>query len=121
MRVLVIDDDAAFSGMVRAALEEFGHAVVTATDGSNGLACLEHSPPDAIILDLRMPISDGRSFARAYARLPGPHAPIIVISGHLADADEPRIDSAVAYLSKPFELDHLLGVLDDLRQGSAVS
>jgi CheY-like chemotaxis protein len=116
MRVLVIDDDAAFVGMVSAALEEEGHAVVTATDGGAGLARVEEQPPDAIILDVRMPKMDGRSFARAYARRPGPHAPIIVISGYEGAARR-SIATAMAYLSKPFDLDRLLDLLRGIARG----
>jgi CheY-like chemotaxis protein len=114
VRVLVIDDDVAFLGMVRAALEDDGHTVATATDGGSGLVNAARQSPDAIILDLRMPVADGAWFARAYARQPGRHAPIIVISGYMAN-QVPAISSAVAHLTKPFELDELRGVLDGLQ------
>ena len=52
---------------------------------------------------------DGRSFARRYADLPGPRAPIVVLSA-FRDADAP-IANAVAYVTKPFELDELIGLL----------
>jgi CheY-like chemotaxis protein len=111
MRVLVIDDDAAFVGMVRAALEEQGHTVATAGDGGSALAQAKRQAPDAIVLDLRMPATDGRWFMRAYARRPGRHAPIVVVSGQPPDT-KPPIAGAFAYLRKPFELDRLMGVLD---------
>ena len=114
MRVLVIDDDVAFLGMVRAALEEDGHVVATATDGGSGLVSAARQSPDAIILDLLMPVADGAWFATAYERQPGRHAPIIVISGHVT-AKASSISSAVAHLSKPFELDELRGVLEGLQ------
>lgn len=113
MRVLVIDDDVAFLGMVRAALEDDGHVVATATDGGSGLVSAARQSPDAIILDLRMPVADGSWFARAYERQPGRHAPIIVISGYV-NPRAPAIGSAIAHLSKPFELEELRGVLEQL-------
>jgi CheY-like chemotaxis protein len=113
VRVLVIDDDVAFLGMVRAALEEDGHVVATATDGGSGLVSAARQSPDAIILDLRMPVADGAWFARAYERQPGRHAPIVVISGYLTN-EEPPVASAVAYLSKPFELDELRALLEQV-------
>ena len=114
MRVLVIDDDVAFLGMVRAALEENGHIVATATDGGSGLVSAARQSPDAIILDVGMPVADGTWFARAYERQPGRHAPIIVITGH-GRSDAPAIETAVARLSKPFEIDDLLAVLHSLQ------
>ena len=61
-----------------------------------------------------MPVADGAWFARAYERQPGRHAPIIVISGYTSN-QVPAIGSAVAHLTKPFELDELRGVLDGLQ------
>jgi CheY-like chemotaxis protein len=120
VRVLVIDDDIAFLGMVRAALEEDGHMVVTATDGGSGLVSAARHSPDAIILDVRMPVADGTWFARAYERQPGRHAPIIVISSHNT-AYAPPISNAVAHLMKPFELDELRGLLERLRMSAQPS
>jgi CheY-like chemotaxis protein len=113
VRVLALDDDRQFLDMLRSALEEEGHQVSVATNGEAALAMLRHLTPDVILLDVRMPRMDGRSFARAYARRPGPHAPLVIVSG----AAEPttRDFQAAAYVSKPFELDVLLRVLRELR------
>jgi two-component system response regulator MprA len=113
MNVLVLDDDRAFLDMLRAALVEEGHAVVTATDGNAGLDLAHRSPPDVILLDVRMPGMDGPAFARAYARRPGPHAPIVVLSG-ASPAAAARVENVAAVLAKPFELDRLMGVLREV-------
>jgi len=113
MRVLVIDDDSAFLGMVTAALEEDGHAVVTASDGRHGLLRADDGQPDAIILDLVMANGDGQWFAHAYAKRPGRHAPIIVVSGYPGKRPK-NIENAVAFLPKPFEIDRLMAVLHGL-------
>ena len=112
MRVLVVDDDAPFLGMLVAALEEDGHAVMTASDGRAALAKASHMAPDVIVLDVRMPGMDGPAFARAYSRRRGPQAPIVVVSGFAGVRTE--VDSAVAYFSKPFDIDRLLAVLRNL-------
>jgi CheY-like chemotaxis protein len=110
MKVLVIDDDRAFLGMLRSVLTEEGHGVLAATDGRAGLELARQSPPDVILLDVLMPGMDGPAFARAYAHLPGRHAPIVVLTG-ASPAAAGRIDTAAAFLAKPFELDQLVGVL----------
>ena len=112
MRILVVDDDGPFLGMVVAALEDDGHTAVTASDGRAALAKARHLAPDAIILDIRMPGMDGPAFARAYARGRATPAPIIVVSGY----PDPRaeIESAAAYLAKPFEIDQLLQILREI-------
>ncbi len=115
MRVLVVDDDAVFLGMLAAALQDDGHVVIGASDGRSALARASDHAPDAIILDVRMPDMDGPAFARAYARAAGSHAPIIVVSGY--PGARTSIGSAVAYLTKPFELDRLLDLLRGLAPG----
>lgn len=110
MKVLVIDDDRGFVEMVRSVLAEDGHDVVAASDGKAGLEAAARTTPDVILLDLLMPRLDGPTFASAYARAPGRHAPIIVLSGVASVAGSP-VAGASAYLSKPFELDALLGTL----------
>jgi CheY-like chemotaxis protein len=61
-----------------------------------------------------MPVADGSWFARAYHRQPGRHAPIIVISGHKSSEPQP-ISSAMAHLTKPFELAELRQLLERVR------
>ena len=113
MRVLVVDDDRAFLDMLRSALVEEGHRVVAATDSRTGLDLAHSSAPDVILLDVLMAGMDGPAFARAYSSLPGPHAPIVVVSG-ASRADVARVDTAAAFLAKPFELDELMGVLREV-------
>ncbi len=109
MKVLVLDDDRAFLDMLRLALTEAGHEVATASDGGAGLRVTSRWEPDVILLDLRMPGMDGEAFAQRYRALPGPRAPIVVLSG-FRDAPT-RIRDAAAYVRKPFELDDLIGML----------
>jgi CheY-like chemotaxis protein len=113
MKVLVVDDDRAFLEMLRAALSEEGHRVLAATDGRTGLDLAHRSAPDVILLDVLMAGMDGPTFARAYSHLPGPHAPIVVVSG-ASRAEIGRVDNAAAVLAKPFELDELMGVLREV-------
>ena len=63
-RVLVIDDDASLRRLLRLSLVSVGFDVVTAQDGAQGLERLSLSEFDAIVLDLQMPVIDGRAFYR---------------------------------------------------------
>ncbi|HEX2773069.1 MAG TPA: ATP-binding protein [Micromonosporaceae bacterium] len=54
-RVLIVDDDAAFRHRIRLILEADGLSVDEATDGRAALDAIVAEPPDAIVLDLRMP------------------------------------------------------------------
>ena len=113
MTVLVVDDDRAFLEMVSAAFTEEGYRVLAASGGIAGLDLARRSPPDVILLDLVMAGMDGPAFAHAYARLPGPHAPIIVVSGALP-AQAARVEQAAAFVAKPFDLDDLMGVVREV-------
>lgn len=109
--ILVIDDDPDIIEMLREALEGEGHRVVTARDGMEGLDKLQTVRPALILLDMRMPRMDGWEFARA-AKARGNTAPIVVITA-AGDARAWAAQiSAEAYMSKPFTISQLLGVVD---------
>ena len=58
-RILVIDDDAFFRSMVRAALEGAGHGVDEAADGKAGTEAFRKGTYDLVIVDMYMPVQDG--------------------------------------------------------------
>jgi CheY-like chemotaxis protein len=58
-RVLLVDDDAAFRFRVRQAVGALTDTVDEASDGEEALAVIAEQPPDAIVLDLRMPRMGG--------------------------------------------------------------
>ena len=112
-RVLVVDDDPDVRALVAAVLSDDGYAVDAAHDAPAAVAALRASPPDAIVLDLMMPGLTGQDFLALYRRLPGPHAPVIVLSAAnygtlqmVAAGGE-----AVAVLAKPFSTDRLLHLI----------
>ncbi|MDO8690716.1 MAG: ATP-binding protein [Dehalococcoidia bacterium] len=116
-RILVVDDDEAIVRLMRLTLSEEGYEVMDATHGAMALELVQHWKPDLILLDLRMPIMDGREFARAYRQTPGAHAPIILVTA-AQDASRPAGEAeADAYLEKPFDLDRLLEMVDIYSRG----
>ncbi|HEX5245125.1 MAG TPA: response regulator, partial [Tepidisphaeraceae bacterium] len=60
--VLVIDDDPESSEPLVRYLAQAGHSVTYATNGQEALAMLNGEIPDAVILDLQMPLMDGVAF-----------------------------------------------------------
>jgi urea transport system substrate-binding protein len=107
-RILVVDDDTSIRSFVEMALDSEGYAVSTANNGAQALAVTGEVQPDLILLDMRMPVMDGWTFARTYRQRAGPHAPIVVITA-ATDAGERAAEiQADGFLGKPFDLDDLL-------------
>jgi CheY-like chemotaxis protein len=105
--ILVVDDDASIRAFVEMALSDEGYEVLEAADGGAALALLETVRPAVILLDMRMPMMDGWTFAQKYGARPGPQAPIIVITAARDAANWAAQIGADAYLSKPFEVEAL--------------
>jgi CheY-like chemotaxis protein len=112
--VLIVDDDVEIRRALATALAEEGFEVVAVCDGRAALdylkGCLVH--PFVILLDLRMPVMDGRAFLAARA-LDGSltDIPVIVLTADYASGTVP---GASAVLLKPFGLDGLLQRLSSL-------
>ena len=114
--LLVVEDDPALREVVVEALTEAGYRAHGAPDGAAALARVAHpdAPPvGAVLLDLRLPDMDGRAFAMRYRRLPGPPAPLLLLTG----APPAEAAAAAAQLGaagvvpKPFDLDALLATM----------
>jgi CheY-like chemotaxis protein len=110
--ILVVDDDSDIAELVQLALSEDGYAVVTAPNGAAGLELAHEHPPDLILLDMRMPVMDGWTFAARYRAEPGPRAPMIVMTAARDAAQRAAEVAADGFLSKPFGLTELFEVVD---------
>ncbi len=58
-KILVVDDEPDMVEMIKAALESANHQVVAAYNGQEGIDKARKEKPDAIILDIMMPVKDG--------------------------------------------------------------
>ena len=79
-RILVVDDDEVVRLFLRTLLEHWGHDVVEAENGDEGLQYYRAAPTDLVITDLQMPVMDGLQMIKAL-RGAFPTAKIIAISG----------------------------------------
>ncbi len=112
--ILVVDDDASLRQVVAEFLEATGHSVQTAANGHEALDQMRLECPDMVLVDLEMPVMDGRALVRACRGLPEfADVPVIVMSG-MQDGVATLADLAVnSYLRKPFDLDELAAVLSE--------
>jgi signal transduction histidine kinase/CheY-like chemotaxis protein len=107
-RLLIVDDDEAFRYALRQMVNgagdgETAYEVVEAADGAQGLRLARAEPgPDAILLDLRMPVLDGYAVLRALASDPLTRGvPVVVVtSSAAAPGTDARLAHAHAVLSK---------------------
>jgi len=113
MRILLVDDEPALRELLRATFEGADVSVEDAGSGPEALERVRQSPPDVIVLDLRMPGMDGAEVCR---RLKADEAtrriPIVLLTG--AEAEEARRAQragASALVRKPFSPLDLVAVV----------
>jgi signal transduction histidine kinase len=120
-RVLVVDDNTDTADLLASALSRFGYAVATAYDGIDGLSTAGAFQPDICLLDIGLPFMDGYELARQLrdsAKFPSALR-LIAITGYGQAADRQRALEAGfdAHLTKPVDLENLLGLLESRGQG----
>ena len=112
MNVLVVDDDPAVSGALSRALRLEGYDVSLAVDGPGALEAIAVRPPDAVILDIGLPVLDGLEVCRRL-RAANNDTPVLMLTAR--DAINDRVQGLDAgaddYLVKPFALAELLARL----------
>jgi DNA-binding response OmpR family regulator len=80
--LLVVDDDEGVRQTFSRLLQLEGHHVRTAPSAADGLREVDAELPDAIILDLRMPLMDGLGFVtRLRKKEPGLYPPVVIVTG----------------------------------------
>jgi DNA-binding response OmpR family regulator len=108
-RVLIVDDEPDFASALAERLRRRGFAVQTAGDGPSALAAAAATPPEVVILDVRMPGEDGIATLGRLRRA-HPRVEIILLTGHAtvtSGIDGMRL-GAFDYLTKPVEIDELV-------------
>lgn len=87
-KILIIEDEAAYTHLLQRQLTAKGYAVVTADNGGTGLTVSKKEKPDVILLDIRMPVMDGLSMLEMLRKDEyGKSAKVIILSNHEPDDD----------------------------------
>jgi CheY-like chemotaxis protein len=114
LRILCVDDDASFRGMLKLMLERHGFAIVTASHGIDALMQYKahHGNFSCVLSDHDMPLMNGLEFVRSL-RESGYQGRIIVMSGRLGAQElyayQPHRVSG--FFSKPFDIGMLATLL----------
>lgn len=114
-RVLFVEDEPA----LRQSYERAFHARFAATFAATGREALERfreSPPDVVVLDLRLPDTDGIALLRQF-RLERPELPVIITSAYISLEPQLQVLDLPhhGYLVKPFDLSDLARRIDAAR------
>jgi len=121
-RVLVIDDEPDVRWVLRLSLERAGHEVIMAEDGLRGVAMAQRQHPDAIVLDLMMPVMDGYGVLDALAQdQRTKQVPVLVLTAKALPDEEERVTQAGArrFMTKPFEPSDLAATLQAMLADAA--
>ena len=108
-KILIIDDDPVIVKYLEAVFSDNGYATCSASSSSEGLEVVKREKPDLITLDLQMPGEWGPRFYRKLRQDKSVReTPVIVVSG--IDGDH-AIKDAIAFVSKPFDPEKLIGIV----------
>ncbi|MEM8637727.1 MAG: DNA-binding response regulator [Cyanobacteria bacterium P01_G01_bin.54] len=124
LSILVADDNLAIRRAIQDYLElEAGYSIIPAQDGEEALRQLSIYHPHLIIADIKMPLMDGYTLVKTLRKRPEYRLiPVVFLTECVATAD--RIQGykvgCDAYLPKPFELEELLAVVQNLLARSQI-
>ena len=112
-RVLLVEDEPQVRMQARRLLERYGHSVVEARDGAEGLE-LFHARPgaiDVIVSDVVMPVLGGVEMV-CRVRSESPEVPVVFVSGFTAQDRDLPLDSRTAFVPKPYSMASLCEAIE---------
>jgi CheY-like chemotaxis protein len=116
-RILIVEDQAVISSMLRMRLEANNYEVMTAADGQEGLEKAHKESPNLIILDIMLPKMNGYQICQLLKADPKYKAIPIIISSGRTPQEIRKVGKemgADAFVSKPFEAEELLSKMKEL-------
>ncbi|MAE66127.1 MAG: hypothetical protein CMJ18_17790 [Phycisphaeraceae bacterium] len=110
-RVLIADDDPAFTRALTLRLQNEGYKVIASFDGYNALARTVEGKPDVLVLDIHMPAGDGFTVQDRIAKMPElADVPVIYVTGDTSENTfrAAKAAGALAIVHKPLEIEELI-------------
>ncbi len=108
-RILVVDDDPSLRDLLESRLKANGYDVWKASNGVEAWAMANEHKPDAIVLDMMMPVMDGYQFARETRWQEGMNTiPILVLTARTQTEDMIHSLGIKTFICKPFKPQQLL-------------
>jgi DNA-binding response OmpR family regulator len=104
LTILIAEDDPGISSIIRFVLEDEGFSVVMARDGSEAVRLARELRPALILLDVVLPMKDGREVIASLREEMGSERPSIVLLSASSKLSELAAELGVeGYITKPFE------------------
>jgi len=113
-KILAVDDDSDILDVIKIILEDEGYQVQTLMDGKKVFDSINEDKPDLILLDVMLGGMDGRDICRALkADSAFKNIPIVMISAsHNLDNFLSMPGSPNDFLAKPFDINHLINMVN---------
>lgn len=104
-RILIVDDEEVMLKVVSFRMKSLGYEVLTAVNGKQGLEMIKQEKPDLVILDMRLPLMDGREVCQAVKSADAlKHIPVILLTASSENiAQKAKECCADDYSLKPFD------------------
>jgi CheY-like chemotaxis protein/CHASE3 domain sensor protein/putative methionine-R-sulfoxide reductase with GAF domain len=110
--VVIVEDDPKFSTILLDFVRERNYKGIVATHGNTGLSYARHYRPDAILLDMKLPVMDGTEVLKHLKNDPDlRHIPVQIITGYNRRKEGMEL-GAFDFIRKPVEKDDLKNVFD---------
>jgi len=112
--ILIMEDDTEFSRILLDFVRERNYKGIVAAKGNTGLSFARHYKPDAILLDMKLPVMDGAEVLKHLKNDPDlRHVPVQIISGYDRRKEGMEL-GAFDFIRKPLEKDDLKKVFDKI-------
>ena len=118
--ILVVEDEFGIAEVLASALTDFGHDVLIAINGKQGLERLKESHPELVLLDFMMPVLDGPAMVRAMRTDPEARAIPVVIMSSLPESAIAEAVSGMynGFIRKPFRLRAVTEMVNHVLNGA---
>jgi DNA-binding NtrC family response regulator len=107
-KVLLVDDEVEFASALAERLQMRNYDVRTASNGLEAMALFHESPPDVVLLDLRIPGMDGLEILSNIKKF-DPSIEVLMLTGHgdRESVQKGMQTGALEYIMKPIDIDEL--------------
>lgn len=119
-KVLVIDDEPFNARILKLKLERAGHQVLSAPNGLRGLEVVRSERPEVVVVDIMMPVMNGREFCGLTEPLKREHPFLTVVVTSAADREHRRWAgqfTRTLFMEKPVSPSGLLEIIDSYLKG----